>query len=47
MFFLLSSVLAQRLSSEEGLPNGRSQLEEVLEDEMAGWHHRLDGHEFE
>ena len=23
------------------------QEEEMTEDEMAGWHHRLDGHEFE
>ena len=26
---------------------GRQEEKGVKEDEMAGWHHRLDGHEFE
>ena len=31
-------------------PDGRDRRQEekgTTEDEMAGWHHRLDGHEFE
>ena len=27
--------------------DGRQKEERAAEDEMAGWHHRLDGHEFE
>ena len=28
-------------------PKSHGQEKGMIEDEMAGWHHRLDGHEFE
>ena len=39
----------RRVDSLEKTDAGRDwgQEEEKTEDEMAGWHHRLDGHEFE
>ena len=46
-----SGHLMQRVDSlEETLMLGRDWGQEekgMTEDEMAGWHHRLDGHEFE
>ena len=30
-----------------GVGGWRQEEKETTEDEMAGWHHRLDGHEFE
>ena len=30
-----------------GSGGGRQEEKGITEDEMAGWHHRLDGHEFE
>ena len=30
-----------------GIPHAGSQQKGMTEDEMAGWGHRLDGHEFE
>ena len=32
---------------EKTLMLGKSEGKGVTEDEMVGWHHRLDGHEFE
>ena len=29
------------------LPNSQEEEKGTTEDEMVGWHHRLDGHEFE
>ena len=34
-------------SLEKTLILGRQEEKGTTEDEMAGWHHRLDGHEFE
>ena len=40
--------LMQRTDSlEKTLMVGRIEGGKTTEDEMAGWHHRLDGHEFE
>ena len=42
--------LIQRVDSLEKTDAGRDWGQEakgMTEDEMAGWHHRLDGHEFE
>ena len=42
--------LMRRVESLEKTDAGRDWGQEVkrmTEDEMAGWHHRLDGHEFE
>ena len=42
--------LIQRVDSLEKTDGGRDWGQEekgVAEDEMAGWHHQLDGHEFE
>ena len=42
--------LMQRVDSLEKTDTGRDWGQEekgTTEDEMAGWHHRLDGHEFE
>ena len=42
--------LVQRADSLEKTDTGRDWGQEekgTTEDEMAGWHHRLDGHEFE
>ena len=42
--------LMQRVDSLEKTDSGRDWGQEekgTTEDEMAGWHHRLDGHEFE
>ena len=42
--------LVQRVDSLEKTDAGRDLGQEekgTTEDEMAGWHHRLDGHEFE
>ena len=42
--------LMQRVDSLEKTDAGRDWRQEekgMTEDEMAGWHHRLDGHEFE
>ena len=41
--------LMQRVDSLEKTDAGRDWGQEkgTTEDEMAGWHHRLDGHEFE
>ena len=42
--------LMQRIDSLEKTDAGRDQGQEekgTTEDEMAGWHHRLDGNEFE
>ena len=42
--------LRQRVDSLEKTDAGRDWGQEetrMTEDEMAGWHHRLDGHEFE
>ena len=43
--------LMQKADSLEKDPDagkdGRQEEKGVTEDEMAGWHHRLDGHEFE
>ena len=44
--------LMQRADSSEKTPmlggiGGRQEEKGSTEDEMAGWHHRLDGHEFE
>ena len=38
-----------KVDSLEKTDAGRDwgQEEEITEDEMAGWHHRVDGHEFE
>ena len=30
----------------QGCVGGRQEEKGMTEDEMAGWHHRLDGHEF-
>ena len=41
--------LVQRVDSLEKTNAGRDSRQEdkgTTEDEMAGWHHRLDGHEF-
>ena len=42
--------LMQKVDSLEKTDAGRDRGQEekgMTEDEMAGWHHRLDGHEFE
>ena len=44
--------LMQRTDSLEktlilGKIEGRRRREQMTEDEMVGWHHQLDGHEFE
>ena len=42
--------LIRRVDSMEKTNDGREWGQEgkgTTEDEMAGWHHRLDGHEFE
>ena len=42
--------LMRRVDSLEKTDDGRDWRQEekgTTEDEMAGWHHRLDGHEFE
>ena len=41
--------LMQRVDSLEKILmlGGRQEEEGTTEDEMAGWHHQLDGHEFE
>ena len=42
--------LMRRVNSLEKTDSGRDwgqEEEGMTEDEMAGWHHRLDGHEFE
>ena len=40
--------LMQRANSlEKTLMLGKMQEKEVTEDEMVGWHHWLNGHEFE
>ena len=42
--------LMRRVESLEKTDSGRDWGQEekgMTEDEMAGWHHRLDGHEFE
>ena len=42
--------LMQRVDSLEKTDAGREwgqEEKETTEDEMAGWHHQLDGHEFE
>ena len=44
----LLSYLMQRVDSLEKTDAGRDWGQEkgMTEDEMAGWHHRLDGHKF-
>ena len=38
--------LMRRVDSDAGKDWGQEE-KEMTEDEMAGWHHRLNGHEFE
>ena len=38
--------LMRRVDSDAGTDWGQEE-KEMTEDEMAGWHHRLNGHEFE
>ena len=43
-----SGHLMQRTDSlEKTLMLGKSEVSRMTEDEMVGWHHLLDGHEFE
>ena len=43
-----SGHLMQRTDSlEKNLMLGKSEVSRMTEDEMVGWHHRLNGHEFE
>ena len=42
----LGWVLAERLK-QEGLEKWVQEKKGTTEDKMAGWHHRLNGHEFE
>ena len=47
MLYSEPSLLVEVLCNCDIFPLSVTDLKETTEDKMVGWHHRLDGHEFE